>query len=148
AMLGSAMLDSAVSGSAMSGSARMASAAASPAPADKAFTKANPYPARLIINERLNGEGASKDTRQFGFDLRDSALSYEAGDTLGVWQQNCLEVVAELEQLLQLNAETPVLIDAYERPLRDALLKSYDICRVNLDTLNFIAERSGKIGRA
>lgn len=111
--------------------------------ADKTYNKAKPYPARLVINGRLNGEGASKDTRQFGFDLGDSGITYEAGDALGVWPQNCPEVVAELEQLLHLNAETPVLIDAHERPLREALLKNYEICRPSLDALNFIAERTG-----
>lgn len=138
----SAMPGSRVVSSAAASSTAISSAVTSSASAEKSFNKANPYPARLIINQRLSGEGSSKDTRQFGFDLSDSELTYEAGDALGVWPQNCMEVVAELEQLLNLNAETPVLIDAYERPLREALLKSYDICRVNLDTLNFIAERS------
>jgi len=51
-------------------------------------------------------------------------------------------VVAGLEQLLHLNAETPVLIDAHERPLREALLKNYDICRPSMEALQFIAGRS------
>jgi sulfite reductase (NADPH) flavoprotein alpha-component len=110
--------------------------------AEKKFTKANPYASRLMINQRLNGEGASKDTRQFGFDLGDSGLVYEAGDALGVWPQNCPGVVTELEQLLNLNAEAPVLVDAHERPLREALLKSYEICRPSLEALHFIAERA------
>lgn len=107
------------------------------------YTKANPYPARLIINQHLNNTGATKDTRQFGFALGDSGIVYEAGDALGVWPQNCPELVAELEQVLNLNADTPVLVDAHERPLRDALTQCYDICRVSMETLQFIATRSG-----
>lgn len=112
-------------------------------PAQKNYTKANPYASRLMINQRLNGEDASKDTRQFGFDLGDSGLTYEAGDALGVWPKNCPEVVAELEQLLSFNAETPVLVDAHERPLREALTNHYEICRPSIEALRFIAERTG-----
>src|SRR5690606_12020216 len=64
------------------------------------FTKAKPFPARIVINQRLNSGGATKDTRQIAFDLAQSGISYEAGDALGVKPKNCPELVLELEQLL------------------------------------------------
>lgn len=106
------------------------------------FSKTNPYPARLVINRKLNGEGSGKDVRWFGFDLADSGMHYEAGDALGVWPQNCPDYVFELEQCLRLNANAPVLVDTHEKPLHLALTENYEICRPSLETLNFIADRS------
>jgi sulfite reductase (NADPH) flavoprotein alpha-component len=108
----------------------------------KGFSKTNPYPASLIINKRLNGGSKSKDTRQFGFDLAGSGLQYEAGDALGVWPQNCPELVTELETVLRINREAPVIVNANEKPLRDALQHDFEICRPSAEALQFIATRS------
>ncbi len=106
------------------------------------FTKANPYPSRLSVNNRLSGDGSGKDVRQFGFDLGDSGIAYEAGDALGVWPKNCPDYVYELEQALNVNSDAPVIVDTHEKPLHKALIENYEICRPSLDALQFIAERS------
>lgn len=106
------------------------------------FSKTNPYASRLIINNRLN-PGSSKDTRQFGFDLGDSGITYEAGDALGVWPQNCPELVTELEMALNLHQEAQVIVDTNALPLREALQHKFEICRPSTEALHFIAERSG-----
>ena len=113
-----------------------------------AYSKTNPFPARLVINRRLNTGSSTKDTRQFGFDLgplgnKQGGLSYEAGDALGVWAQNCPDLVTELELALNLNEDAPVIVDARERPLRDALMRDFEICKPSNEALAFIAQRSG-----
>ncbi len=107
------------------------------------YSKTDPYFSRLIINKRLNN-GSKKDTRQFGFDLgnQDSKIKYEAGDALGVWPQNCPELVTELEMVLNLNQEAPVIVDTNALPLREALQHKFEICRPSLEALQFIAARS------
>lgn len=107
-----------------------------------AYSKTNPYGSRLVINKRLNGEGSGKDVRQFGFDLGESGITYEAGDALGVWPKNCPDYVYEIEQALNLNADAPVVVDTHEKPLHQALIENYEICRPSLEALNFIAERA------
>lgn len=111
-------------------------------PTESSYSKANPYPSRLVVNRRLNGEGSGKDVRQFGFDLGDSGIGYEAGDALGVWPRNCPDYVFELEQALNLNADAPVVVDTHEKPLHQALIENYEICRPSLEALQFIAERA------
>ena len=112
------------------------------------FTKANPYVSRLVINKRLNTGSNTKDTRQFGFDLgalgnQAGGLSYEAGDALGVWPQNCPDLINELVVALNVNREAPVIVDANEKPLREALQHNFEICRPSNEALQFIAQRSG-----
>jgi len=106
------------------------------------FTKANPYASRLIINRKLSGEGSGKDVRQFGFDLGDSDIQYEAGDALGVWPKNCPNYVYELEQVLNLNADAPVVIDTHEKSLHKALIENFEICKPSIEALHLIAEKS------
>ena len=110
--------------------------------APAAYTKANPYNSRLVVNKRLSASGSGKDVRQFGFDLGESGITYEAGDALGIWPKNCPEYVFELEQALNLNAAAPVVVDTHEKPLHQALLENYEICRPSLEALNFIAQRA------
>jgi sulfite reductase (NADPH) flavoprotein alpha-component len=117
-------------------------ATTSTASSSAAYSKANPYGSRLIVNKRLNAAGSGKDVRQFGFDLGDSGITYEAGDALGIWPKNCPEYVFELEQALNLNSAAPVVVDTHEKPLHQALLENYEICRPSLEALNFIAQRS------
>jgi sulfite reductase (NADPH) flavoprotein alpha-component len=110
-----------------------------------AYSKTHPFPARLMINQRLNSEGASKDTRQFGFSIADSgdkALSYEAGDALGVWPTNCPELVDELLQRLKLDVQQIISYDSGAQPLRDILLEKIEIARPTREALAFIAERT------
>lgn len=60
------------------------------------YSRTNPYRATVKASYNLNGEGSSKHTSHVVIDLGDSGLSYEAGDSLGVYPTNCPELVADL----------------------------------------------------
>ncbi|RYZ84886.1 MAG: reductase, partial [Moraxellaceae bacterium] len=82
---------------------------------DNGFTKNTPYLSRLVINKRLNNGSNAKDTRQFGFDLgamgnQAGGIQYEAGDAMGIWPQNCPDLVNELAVALNVNREAPVIV--------------------------------------
>ena len=47
------------------------------------FTKANPFPARMLVNRRLTHPDSAKDTRHYEICLKGSGLTYEVGDALG-----------------------------------------------------------------
>jgi anaerobic selenocysteine-containing dehydrogenase/flavodoxin len=46
-------------------------------------SRERPYSARLVLNRRLNANGAAKDTRQLALCLEGSGMRYEAGGCLG-----------------------------------------------------------------
>ena len=58
-------------------------------------TRATPLLARLAGNRLLSGPGSGKEVRELVIDTSGSALTYEAGDSLGVWPTNCPDLVAE-----------------------------------------------------
>ncbi|HSH86152.1 MAG TPA: bifunctional nitrate reductase/sulfite reductase flavoprotein subunit alpha [Methylophilus sp.] len=112
-------------------------------PVVPAYTRQHPLKTRLIINQRLNADGAEKEIRQFGFDLSNSGFKYEAGDALGVWPTNNPELVGEMLRALKLSASTMVTVKEHgELALGDALLHHYEIARITPDMVKFVQEHS------
>jgi sulfite reductase (NADPH) flavoprotein alpha-component len=92
------------------------------------YTKKNPFPAKLLDNTPLNARGSSKDTRHIGFSLAGSGLTYEVGDALGVFVQNCPEVVDAVIAAHAFDPQAPVALpDGGTAPLRVALLQHYEV---------------------
>jgi sulfite reductase (NADPH) flavoprotein alpha-component len=108
------------------------------------YSRANPFPAALITNRRLNGPGSEKDTRHFEIALDGSDLNYEAGDALGIFPKNCPELADEILGALKFSGdETVPGREGVEVPLREALLCHYEITKIPLPLLKAMAERSG-----
>jgi sulfite reductase (NADPH) flavoprotein alpha-component len=120
---------------------------APPAKTASAYSKSRPFPAPLLSNVRLNGEGSAKDTRHFEFSLENSGLSYEAGDALGVRPTNCAELAEEIIRVMGRSGEEPVPDrEGQATSLREALVYHYEITRIPSPLLKAVAERSGHAG--
>ncbi|MEM0964710.1 MAG: flavodoxin domain-containing protein [Verrucomicrobiota bacterium] len=115
------------------------------APAKKeSFGKKRPFPAPILNNYDLNREGAFKSTHHIELSLNGSGLEYEAGDALGVYPVNDENVVDEIIAALSFDAEAEVpLPDGGEAPLREALLKNYEIRTLSKKLITVWQERSG-----
>ncbi|MGE8658010.1 MAG: molybdopterin-dependent oxidoreductase [Achromobacter sp.] len=121
---------------------RVAPPGARPAPP----SRTRPARARLTGNRRLNASG-DKDTRALALDIAGSELAYEAGDALGVWPENCPELVAELLAHTGLPGDTVVTVPGVgELALARALATHYEIARPAPATLALIAERTRDTG--
>lgn len=109
-----------------------------------AHDRTQPFLASLLVNRRLNGPGSRKETRHYELSLAGSGLRYEAGDALGVWPTNCPDLVEEILMRLRLCGEAVVSIPGVgDRPLREALLRHYEIACLSTGMLQAMAERSG-----
>ena len=117
---------------------------ASGAPVTPTYTRAHPFPARLVTNRKLNRSGSGKEVRHFEISLRDSGLTYEVGDALGVVAQNDPLLVSELLTALGFTGEEQVKTSAgVDEPIRDGLLRDYVITHVPPPLLQAFAERGG-----
>ncbi len=95
---------------------------------DAAFTRDHPFPAPRVSNAKLNGAGSAKDTRFIAVDITGSGLKYEAGDSLGVWPENCFEHVDAILRLLNFSgAEIISTRDSKAMTLRQAMTSEFDI---------------------
>jgi sulfite reductase (NADPH) flavoprotein alpha-component len=79
------------------------------APPFSAYTKDNPLSAKLLENRVLNKDGSSKDTRHLVVDIAGSGLTYQVGDSLGVFASNRPQIVEELIELLGFTGNEPVI---------------------------------------
>lgn len=85
------------------------------------FSKDNPFPARLLENRLLSGPGSAKETRHVVLDMRGSAMSYDAGDSLAVYPVNPPEEVENLLLRLGATGEEMVSPAALKLPAADTL---------------------------
>lgn len=108
-----------------------------------AWTRDNPFAARLLRCERLNGPGSAKDTRLVVLDLKGSGITYKVGDALGVYPENCPDLVQDVIEGLNANgAEDVGGWDGRPTSLRDALLRDYTITRPSPVLIELLADRA------
>lgn len=115
-----------------------------PRPDSPRFTKKRPLLTNLVRNCTLTRAQSAKDVRQLVFDLPESALSYEAGDALGVWPRNSDHLVEEWLTVTGLDGEATVeLANQGAMSLRAALTDRLEIAHISPDLLRFVQQRSG-----
>lgn len=90
-----------------------------------------PFAARLIGNRRLNGDDSDKDTRHVALSLKDSGLTYEPGDALGVWPRNGSRQIDALLAATGLTADIAVVQDGVALGLREALAARCELGRLS-----------------
>ena len=117
-----------------------ACASVSPAPgvsAERLFT------AEFRGADCLNGKGSEKETRHVVLAAEESAINYQAGDSLGVLARNSADLVATIIERLGAKPETPVLSpDGIERSLFKALSGSCEIRRPSDQAIEVLASRA------
>ncbi len=107
-----------------------------------AFSKACPFPAKLLKNLPLNGNGSAKEVRHYEIALGGSGLAYEAGDALGVLPTNCDTLVNEVLAALGATGDEPVVIENIVVPLRLALAQNFELNKPTGELLAEVAKRA------
>ncbi len=92
------------------------------------YSRRNPFPSLLLTSRNLNGAGSAKQVNHIEFSLDGSGLEYEAGDALGVYAQNCPDLVSEVLNALACDGEEAVPTpEGGSSSLRRALTEYYDL---------------------
>ncbi len=109
------------------------------------YTRKHPFPATHPVNRPLSGAGSGKDTRHHEISLAGSGLSYEVGDSLGLFAANNPALVAEIIATIGATGdETVTGSDAVPKPLRAALTTDYVITQPSKEFLKALVERAGE----
>ncbi|PLT27929.1 assimilatory sulfite reductase (NADPH) flavoprotein subunit [Peribacillus deserti] len=100
-----------------------------PAAVESNYSRTNPFRAEVLENLNLNGRGSNKETRHLELSLEGSGLSFEPGDSLGIYPENDPALVDQLIGEMKWNAEESVKINKQGevRALREALLSHFEI---------------------
>jgi sulfite reductase (NADPH) flavoprotein alpha-component len=91
------------------------------------FTRTNPFTAEVLENLNLNGRGSDKETRHLKLAIEGSGLSFEPGDSLGIYPHNDPQLVDDVIGQMGWNAEEVIPAGKQELPLREALIQHYEI---------------------
>jgi sulfite reductase (NADPH) flavoprotein alpha-component len=120
--------------------------------------KMRPVCVPVTANVRLNGDGATKDTRRIALSIAGTGLHYEAGDAVGIWPTNCPALVDEIlaltgadpDAMVTLGGSMPMLGHELATSVRfaDALLRYVEIGRPHVALLELIAEHTNEPGRS
>ncbi|SCK36333.1 MULTISPECIES: sulfite reductase subunit alpha [unclassified Streptomyces] len=109
-----------------------------PARTRSPWNKRNPYPSRLVVNRLLSSPDSAKEIRHYEFDLGDSGITYEAGDSLAVTPVNDGALVGAF--LEHLGASGDEDIDG--RPLAGVLRTGREIRTPSKDLVADLVERA------
>ncbi|MDH4981680.1 sulfite reductase subunit alpha [Hyphomicrobium sp. D-2] len=82
------------------------------------YARECPVEAQFIAKRRLNAVGSEKTTNHIEIDLSASGLTYQVGDSLGVYARNAPSLVDSILDLLAVPADFPIA----GKPIRDALI--------------------------
>lgn len=122
--------------------------AASTAETASFFSRTRPFQAEVLENLNLNGRGSAKETRHLELSLADSGLSYEPGDSLGLYPENDPALVDEVIAAYGWDAAeiVPFGTSGESGTLRDALVRYYEITVLTAKVMEHMASLSGNEG--
>jgi sulfite reductase (NADPH) flavoprotein alpha-component len=95
------------------------------------YTRDNPFPAELLVNQRITGRGSEKDIRHIELSLEGSGLHYEAGDALGIWPVNPPALVDAVLATLELDGTQAITHGEQTLPLREWLSSKRELTRLS-----------------
>jgi len=100
-----------------------------------AFDKNNPFPAEVLVNQKITGGSSSKDVRHIELSIEGSGLTYEPGDALAIIASNPPRLVGEMLRELALDVNATVAVKDETLDLTAALTDALEITAVNLGFL-------------
>ncbi len=106
------------------------------------FTRAQPFPAKVLLNQRITTKNSSKDIRHIELSLDGSDLHYQPGDSIGVYPENLSELVAELTRALNWAGDEQVSIASTTHSTQHWLRHARDVNNLSRVLLQAHAERA------
>jgi len=121
-----------------------ATAQAAPQAGESVYSRSNPFKAEVLENINLNGKGSNKETRHLEISLEGSGLTYQPGDSLGIYPENDPELVDALLKELKWNPDENVTVNKQgeTRSLYEALRTYFEVTVLTKPLLQQAAELS------
>jgi len=108
---------------------------ASPERSSGVHSRKHPFAAPVLEKIQLNGRGSQKETWHLELSLEGSGLTYEPGDSLGIYPQNPPSLVREVLYAAMLNGNKTVIFNEKENSLRHFLLREVELSALTRDLI-------------
>lgn len=109
------------------------------------YSRKNPFKAEVLENINLNGRGSNKETRHLELSLEGSGLTFEPGDSLGVFPENDPEIVDLILEEIKMDPEEVVNINNQLLSLKEALRSHLEITVLTKSLLSKVAQLTGNV---
>jgi sulfite reductase (NADPH) flavoprotein alpha-component len=90
------------------------------------WTKANPFLAELLTNQKITGRNSDQDVRHIEISLEESGISYQPGDALGIKAKNSETLVQNILELLAIKPDTQ-LAQHGNKTVLELLINDYEL---------------------
>jgi sulfite reductase (NADPH) flavoprotein alpha-component len=105
-------------------------AKSAPKHAEARFHRDAPFAAEILVNQRIVSRDAQKDVRHVEISLGASGLTYEPGDSLGIWPRNPPELVKAVISTQHFDADLQLARDDQRHPLGTWLASKLELTRL------------------
>src|SRR5262245_7736645 len=105
------------------------------------YDRANPFSAKLLFREKLNGKNSSKETWHVVLDLSGSGITYRPGDSFGICPENDPLLCEKILQSCRFSGDEEVVDSRSQQPfrLRDWLKKKANLATCSRKFLQLLA---------
>ena len=100
------------------------------------YGKHNPFQAQVLEKTFLHGRDSNRQTLHVELSLENSGLTYEPGDSLGVFATNPPELVEHLLDTVKLSPSEEITFENSKTTLSESLFKNYELTQITPDVLN------------
>lgn len=107
------------------------------------YSRKKPLMTQLLACQKITGRDSLKDIRHVEIDLEGSGLTYQPGDSLGIWFRNDEGLVRELLELLNIAESSFVTVDDETREIAEALREQFELTQLHPAFVLEYAELSG-----
>lgn len=106
------------------------------------YGRNTPFSATLIENRQLTTDKALSDVRHLSLEIDAEAISYQPGDSIGVWFKNADDLVDQILTSQSLDGQAVIKLGKDTIALRDALLEKRELTLLNPGVVSAWAEYS------
>lgn len=106
------------------------------------YSKYNPFYASIKERKLLSGEGSKKKTQKLIFDLAGSGLTYEVGDSVGVYPRHDPYLIKKTLKAAQATGEEPISLKGEKELVSffDCLSAKINVTTISLKLLKAVSE--------
>ena len=109
---------------------------------EKFPTRERPAKLKLLRGDLLNGVEADKDTRGVVLSLGNTGLTYEVGDSLGIWPTNNPDEVELILSILRAKGSKTITLDGVPLTAREVLTTKVNLREVTSELFALMAEHA------
>lgn len=99
------------------------------------YSKKNPFMATVLEKEKITGDESDKEVYHLELLLEESGITYEPGDSLGIYTKNPDSLVDAILKKTNFDPEKRVDVEDKEVTLKDALTHYLEITTITFDVL-------------